>query len=250
MILINLLPYRELAREKQRKQFTQQIVLFALLGAIASGGIWFYLDSVIATQRQRNTQIQNAIGEAQSQEARVTELRTKKEQLLAKKKKVEELQVLRGMASKSVSAIEKALPPGLYLTNLTASENGYALTGMASSENRIAVFMSNLPKTGMFNVPVLSTIKKEGNGQVFALRAEFAPPGTAPQTISVEDAEQAVISAVAEAASAEAASASSETTSPQTMPELSPPDSTVTPTASTQTNQPTGSNDGNTEERN
>ena len=251
MILINLLPYRELAREKQRKQFTQQIVLFALLGAIVSGGIWFYLDSVIATQRQRNTQIQNAIDEAKSQEARVTELRTQKEQLLAKKKKVEELQILRGMASKSVSAIEKALPPGLYLTNLTTSGNGYALTGMASSENRIAVFMSNLPKTGMFNAPILSSIKKEGNGQVFALKVEFAPPGTAPQTISVEDAEQAVSSAVAEAASAEAAAiASAEAASPKTMPELSPPDSTVTPAVSTQTNQPTGPDGSNTEQRN
>ena len=73
----------------------------------------------------------------------------------------------------------------------------------------------------------------------------------APQTISVEDAEQAVSSAVAEAASAEAAAiASAEAASPKTMPELSPPDSTVTPAVSTQTNQPTGPDGSNTEQRN
>ncbi len=230
MILINLLPYRELAREKQRKHFTQQIALFALLGAIASGGIWFYLDSAITAQQERNNQIQQAIDEAQSQEARVTELRQQKEQLLAKKKKVEELQLLRGMASKSVSAIENALPPGLYLTDLNTAGDGYTLTGMASSENRIAVFMSNLPKTGMFNIPTLSSIKKDGNGQIFSLHVSFAPPGTPPQTISESDAHNIVQGKLNEAASAEAASAEAAAQT-QTTPELTPHDITTTPSA-------------------
>ncbi len=152
------------------------------------------------------------------------------------------------MASKSVSAIEKALPPGLYLINLSTSGQGYALSGVASSENRIALFMSNLPKTGMFNIPVLASIKKEGNGQSFALTVDFAPPGTEPQTISEDVAHEIVMQKQAEAASAEAAAAaaSAEATPPQTAPELTPPDIAATP--STQTNQP-NSIDGNMEEK-
>ena len=38
MILINLLPHREAAREQQKKQFGTQLLLAALLGLIVASG--------------------------------------------------------------------------------------------------------------------------------------------------------------------------------------------------------------------
>ena len=197
MILINLLPYRELAREEKQKQFTRTNILCVVLGAVLSGVTYFLLEQAITNQEVRNTALKDAIALAKEDEKKVEVLRKEREMLLAKKKKVEELQQERGRAAKMVDEITAALPPGTYLTSIkTASANSgaasYTLVGKSTSDNRIASFMSNLPRTGMFTIPVLTGIRKGSNAQDFTLVVTLAPYGAKPPEFTAADAAVAV----------------------------------------------------------
>ncbi len=221
MILINLLPYREAAREAKQKQFVRTIVLCAILGLVISGVTYFLLDQAITEQNIRNEAVQAAINAAKEDEKKVEALKAEREQLLAKKKKVEELQQERGRAAKMVDEITAALPPGTALSSIASSGSGsYALVGKSTSDNRIASFMSNLPRTGMFHIPTLTAIKKGTNAQDFTLVVKVAPYGTPPPLFTEDDAIRA-IGTVPETPSATASAEEVTTTAPanETIPE-------------------------------
>ena len=50
------------------------------------------------------------------------------------------------------------------------SSTSYKITGRASSDNKIAMFMRSLPSTGVFAQPELLSIKKIDNYQEFTLK--------------------------------------------------------------------------------
>jgi len=49
--------------------------------------------------------------------------------------------------------------------------NQYTITGKAISDNKVAMFMTALPSTGVFDPPELLKIEKTNDGQQFSLKA-------------------------------------------------------------------------------
>ena len=54
MILINLLPHREMARKRARQLFNASLGMSAVLGALIAGGIYLWYQNEISTQQDRN----------------------------------------------------------------------------------------------------------------------------------------------------------------------------------------------------
>ena len=54
MILINLLPHRELARKKARQVFNTSLAGAAVLGALVAGGVYLWFQNEISRQQERN----------------------------------------------------------------------------------------------------------------------------------------------------------------------------------------------------
>ena len=61
MILINLLPHREVARKRQKDQFYTQLGLSALLGGIIGGAVFTWYQGQISAQQERNQFLQTEI---------------------------------------------------------------------------------------------------------------------------------------------------------------------------------------------
>ena len=61
MILINLLPHRELARKKRKESFQVSMLAAAMAGAAICGAIYLYYQYRIDQQEQRNTTLTNEI---------------------------------------------------------------------------------------------------------------------------------------------------------------------------------------------
>ena len=199
LIKINLLPYREILEQKQKKQF--QLVM-------AFGVIWGALAALITNQESRNEELNAGIKELDAQIVKVKDLQAQKQSFLERKQKVEELDNKRFEGARIVDTVNQLVPDGAYLTsiqNIGGSDavisNTYTLVGKAISDNKVAMFMTALPSTGVFDTPKLDSINKTDNGQEFKITANLLEQKKVTATQSSVSANSTATSASASAAS-------------------------------------------------
>ena len=147
-----------------------------LLSALWIGAgllVWTYLtiNNAISRQEDRNALLGKEIEKLDKALGEILKLQQEKENFLSKKQKVEELQEKRSQAAYIIDSLNVVTPDNSYLTALEAeSSTSYKITGRASSDNKIAMFMRSLPSTGVFAQPELLSIKKIDNYQEFTLK--------------------------------------------------------------------------------
>ncbi len=171
LIKINLLPYREEIRQRKKQQFKILMLTALLIGLGLSALTYLSINGAIDSQQGRNAFLESEIKKLDDDLGEIKKLQAEKENFLAKKIKVEELQEKRSQAAYIIDTLNVLTPDNTYLTALEAENpTTYKVTGRAISDNKIAVFMRALPSTGVFSQPELLSIKKVENYQEFTLR--------------------------------------------------------------------------------
>ena len=132
LIKINLLPYRELQLQQQKKSFEQLMVLGALAGIGLAALIYMVLSGAIATQNSRNESLEAGIKTLDAEIAEVKELQERKRQFLARKQKIEELDVKRFEGARVLDTLDQVDPEGAYITALEVNKKN----SRNSKENR------------------------------------------------------------------------------------------------------------------
>lgn len=173
LIKLNLLPYREIAREKKQKKFKIILLLGLATGVVLALLGYLALAGAISNQNSRNQFLKEQTAILDKQIAEVKDYEAKKKNFLARKKKIEELQNDRFKLARILDDMNRMLPDGVYLTAIDPTPTSYVLSGKAISDNRTAMFMTTLPSSGIFQLPALKSIKKEGDSQSFQLEAPF-----------------------------------------------------------------------------
>ena len=208
LIKINLLPYREILEQKQKKQFQLVMAFGVIAGGVAAFLIWGALAALITNQESRNEELNAGIKELDAQIVKVKDLQAQKQSFLERKQKVEELDNKRFEGARIVDTVNQLVPDGAYLTsiqNIGGSDanisNTYTLVGKAISDNKVAMFMTALPSTGVFDTPKLDSINKTDNGQEFKITANLLEQKKLTATQSSVSAESTATSAAASAAS-------------------------------------------------
>lgn len=189
LIKINLLPYREELSQKEKQKFKVMMMTAGLIGIGLAGLAFVGLNQAISSQEARNTFLEQEIQKTDEAIKEIASLEAEKADFLAKKQKVEELQNKRFEGARIIDTLNQLLPEGAYILSI-ASQDGdsYDITGKASSDNRIAMFMRALPTTGIFNQPELLGIEKTDNGQKFVIKT-FLNPSAASLGDSVRQSE-------------------------------------------------------------
>lgn len=168
---INLLPYREEIQQKKKQQFKALMLLALLIGLGLSALIYFAINRAIDNQQSRNSLLEQEITKLDQNLVEIKKLQEEKEDFLARKQKVEELQEKRFQAASILDSLNVLIPEGAYLTDIKAdSPESYTISGKAISDNKIAMFMRSIPSTGLFMQPELLSIKKVDNAQEFTLK--------------------------------------------------------------------------------
>lgn len=168
---INLLPYREEIQQKKKQQFKTLMLLASLIGLGVSALIYFAINSAIDNQQSRNDLLTKEITKLDQNLVEIKKLQEEKEDFLARKQKIEELQAKRFQAASILDSLNVLIPDGVYLNDIKAEDaNTYTLNGKAVSDNKIAMFMRSIPSTGLFMQPELLSIKKVDNAQEFTLK--------------------------------------------------------------------------------
>ena len=172
LIKINLLPYREEIKQRKRQQFKILMLSSLLIGVGLSAIAYLAINNAISDQESRNTFLEAEITKLDNDLGEIKKLQQEKENFLAKKQKVEELQEKRSQAAYIIDSLNVVIPDNTYITSLDAENpTSYKITGRAISDNKIAMFMRSLPSTGIFTQPELLEIKKIDNYQEFNIKS-------------------------------------------------------------------------------
>ena len=177
LIKINLLPYREELNQKKKQKFNVLMAASGIIGIGLSIVAFLGINQAISAQESRNAFLEGEIKILDTAIAEIASLKAEKEDFLAKKQKVEELQSKRFEGAQIIDTLNQLIPEGAFLISVSSSdEKNYEIKGKASSDNRIAMFMKSLPSTMLFEQPELLEIKKTDNGQDFVIKSDLITP--------------------------------------------------------------------------
>ena len=143
MILINLLPHREVKRAQRKRAF-----FIGLGGSFAGGlviaGVWFTaLQQLTAAQNDRNEFLKAEIARLDAQIKDIATLRQEIEALKARQAAVENLQTDRNVPVYLLNELTKQTPEGVYLTSVNQQGQMVSVRGIAQTNERVSELLRN-----------------------------------------------------------------------------------------------------------
>ena len=184
MARINLLPWREQLREERKQQF---LVAMAGVFILACGLLFLgdqYFNAEIDNQNARNDFLKKEIAVLDARIQEISELKTRRQQLLERMKIIQDLQGNRSIIARVFDQLVRTLPDGDYFSSLKMTGNNIAITDAAESNNRVSSLMRNLDGSDWLASPNLSEVKAVTAGgvdqaNVFTLSVQQVAPAEA-----------------------------------------------------------------------
>ncbi len=160
MIRINLLPHREMRRERRKKEFVGMAVVSAVVGAglalMAAG----FMTQQISAQVARNEFIKKKNAELDEKIAKIANLQSEIEALKARQTAVENLQSDRTLPVHLLDELVARVPEGVQLRSITQTDLKVTLGGIAQSNDRVSDLLNQLAyQTPWMEKPELVEIK-------------------------------------------------------------------------------------------
>lgn len=159
MILINLLPHREIARKRRRDIFNVNLGLSALLGVLIAVAVFLWYQAAISTQAAKNTLLTNEITILKKQIDEIIGLEGEIAALRARQQAVEDLQSDRNSPVHLLTEIVNQMPDGIYINKMVQTGQLITFNGVAQSNERVSELLRNLSSnTPWFTKPELVEI--------------------------------------------------------------------------------------------
>ena len=144
MILVNLLPHREVARKRRREVFFTTLGIAALVGGLICGAVYSWYLAQIESQRGKNTFLKTEITRLEGQIKDIASLQAEIAALRARQHAVEDLQGNRNLPVYLLSEMVKQLPDGVYINSMKQDDQTILITGIAQSNERVSELLRNL----------------------------------------------------------------------------------------------------------
>ena len=192
MILINLLPHREVARKRRKEAF--QVTMFAsvIAGLLIAALVYWWVQLQIEEQQGRNSYMQSEITVLNKQIKEIEGLEGEITALRERQKAVEDLQANRNLPVHLLNELVRQLPEGLYITSLKQNGLLVEMKGVAQSNERVSEVLRNISGgTPWFRSPNLKEIvagsvalspKDQRNVVNFTLNFSLVLPESATKT--------------------------------------------------------------------
>ncbi|MBF7142130.1 MULTISPECIES: PilN domain-containing protein [Pseudomonas] len=165
MARINLLPWRDQQREERKKQF---LILLAAV-VLLCGGIVFLMDQYIKGQIDgqvaRNNYLQAENTKLDQRIKEISELKTRRKQLLARMRIIQDLQGNRPIIGRVFDQLVRTLPDGVYFTDVKMNGKQIDIAGAAESNNRVSDLMRNLDASPWLEAPSLTEVKAKTDAE-------------------------------------------------------------------------------------
>jgi type IV pilus assembly protein PilN len=170
---INLLPWRDKRRQKERRQF----LILLLTSAILSQGLiiarYYYTQSAIHQQVVRNQLLSEKMASLDKALAEIKALTLLREDQTARIQAILHLQWMRNLTVHLFDCLPKVIPSDVTLSKLERRGDKVYLFGYARSSSQVSLFMRRLKaQQGMSNpslIEIKNTASKDLTGQDFQL---------------------------------------------------------------------------------
>jgi type IV pilus assembly protein PilN len=160
MIRINLLPHREMRRERRKKDFIGLGVLAAIVTAAIVFLVGVYNSNQISRQEERNQFVKKKNEDLDTKIKEIASLRQEIEALKARQKAVEDLQSDRTVPVHILDELVKYTPEGIFFKQVKQEEKKLTLIGLAQSNEKVSELLRNLQgNTPWMERPELIEIK-------------------------------------------------------------------------------------------
>ena len=160
MTQINLLPWRELKREQEKKMFTSML----LLGLLAAAGVVilfnYYATSLIDYQMARNERLRTEINVLNGQIEEIKKLKEVRAALISRMTVVQNLQSTRTLTVHLFDELIRVMPAGVYITKIDRVGDLVNVWGYSESNTNISMLMRSIEKNAWIQAPTLTEIKK------------------------------------------------------------------------------------------
>jgi type IV pilus assembly protein PilN len=176
---INLLPWREAERKRQRQEFGVGAVAALLGAALVYFVVNWQMQSAIDDQMARNSYLNEQISELDKQIAEILDLEQQKQRLQARITVIESLELSRPEIVHVFDQLVRTTPDGIYLTSVKQTDKKIELKGVAQSSTRVASYMRNIDSSEWLKDPALQILETKGAsdaGSQFTLSATQENP--------------------------------------------------------------------------
>ena len=161
---INLLPWSEALRQKQKKEFMLAVFAAMVVGALVCYGAKLTMQSWIRAQNARNTLLRTEIATLDKQIEEIKGLESQKDRLLARMEIIEQLQRSRPEEVHLIDELVSTLPDGVHLTDVEQQGMRITIKGEAESSTRVSALMRNIDDSKWLRDPGLDVVQTIENG--------------------------------------------------------------------------------------
>lgn len=158
MAHVNLLPWREQRRQKQKQQFLVTLALVAVFCGLIFWLIGQFIETQISNQNTRNQYLQTEITALESQIAEIKRIKDSKAAIEQRMALIEQLQSSRNITPNILDELARLVPPGVSFKSMIRKGAQIEVRGTSESNNRLAEFMRQLEKSKVFTAGDLSSI--------------------------------------------------------------------------------------------
>ena len=158
MAHINLLPWREAQRQRQKQQY------LGMLGAVAaiSGLVFWFIgeaiDQQISNQNARNNYLQQEIALLDAQIQQIQKIKESKNAIEQRMALIEQLQASRNTSPAVFDELARIVPPGVSFKSMRRTGGNIEIQGVSESNNRLSEFMRRIENSSVFNNGELASI--------------------------------------------------------------------------------------------
>lgn len=182
MAKINLLPWREAYRGEKKKEFITLVGMVLVFAAVVAFGWDRVVNSQIESQFSRNQMLQSEITKLNKQVAEIDELTKRRQNLLDRIKVIQEVQGNRPEIVKIYDEFVRAVPDGVYFTEMVRRGEAISLVGFAKSNSRVSVLMRRLDASYKFAEPNLTKVQANSmlgeSGSQFEMKVKIVQPSS------------------------------------------------------------------------
>lgn len=144
MILLNLLPHREIARKKRRDQFYAAVTFAALVGLGVAVLTYTWFQAAISDQRAINEILGTEIKALDQKIKDIKGLQAQIEALQARQRAVEDVQSDRNQSVRLLAELVRQMPAGVLLTKLVQTDQTVLISGSAQTNDQVSELLRNL----------------------------------------------------------------------------------------------------------
>ncbi|GLP97528.1 PilN domain-containing protein [Paraferrimonas sedimenticola] len=174
MANINLLPWREEAREQKKRDYYLALVLTSFVGVLLVYVSMLVVDGWIQDQQARNKYLQDEIVLLDKQIKEIREIKERKRDIERRTEIILSLQEARNLPTHVMDELVRIVPPGIYISNLDKKGSLIWIEGRSESNNHVTNMMRKVKASQWMHDPSMKSIHAQQSDlrqmQRFSLR--------------------------------------------------------------------------------